>query len=60
MKDNEKRKPRSYKASDRAYKKAMKRAKKEKSKLSNLLEDVIEGYGNGLIVTLQPDNRSIT
>ena len=43
----EKRLPRSYKATDTDYKSAMKRAKREGVKLSKMVEEVIGAYADG-------------
>jgi len=48
MKVTEKRNPRTYKCTDKEYKAAIKRAKKLKFPLSNLLEMVVQGFGQGL------------
>jgi hypothetical protein len=39
------RKPRSYKATDKAYKRAMKVAKKRKTTLAKMVEEYIESVG---------------
>lgn len=47
MIDKQKRKPRTYKATNEAYESARKRAKKDKSNLSNIIENVVTAYAAG-------------
>lgn len=47
-KAKQKRNVRGYKVTDSKYFKAMRRAKKEKIPLATLIEDVVNGYADGM------------
>ncbi len=54
MKQKEKRKPRSYKITDSAYRKAMRRAKKEKIALTSIIETAVTAYSKNDTAFLFP------
>ncbi len=43
----EKRRPRTYKITDKVYQKAMIRAKKDKQPLASMIEEIVTMYANG-------------
>jgi hypothetical protein len=59
MKKDTRRKSRSYKVQDSAYKKAMKVAKKNKTYLSAVIEKFVTHYGNGDFILCSDSNGEL-